>query len=80
MTDAMRDAIHGMAEAFGAASAVRSPAKPTTPEPTSPAPTMDEVIAWESEGYSEATDGCHIEPDGICEHGHPSWMLHFGLI
>ncbi len=52
----------------------------SAPEPTSPAPTMDEVIAWESEGYCEATDGCSIEPDGTCEHGHPSWMLYFGLI
>ena len=28
----------------------------------------------------EATDGCRVEPDGICEHGQPSWLLHLGSI
>ena len=31
-------------------------------------------------GLAEATDGCVIEPDGVCEHGHPSWLLELGLI
>ena len=28
----------------------------------------------------EAIDGCHVDPDGCCEHGCPSWLLAFGLI
>ncbi|MDP6415956.1 MAG: hypothetical protein QGG54_13165 [Gammaproteobacteria bacterium] len=50
------------------------------PTPTVETPDLEDVIAWESEGYCEATDGCCVEPDGICEHGHPSWMIHLGLI
>jgi len=29
---------------------------------------------WDSEGYCEALDGCHVEPDGDCPHGKPSWL------
>lgn len=27
----------------------------------------------------KSLDGCSVEPDGICEHGYPSWLraLHF---
>jgi hypothetical protein len=24
---------------------------------------------------TETTDGCIAEPDGVCEHGHPSWLV-----
>jgi len=27
-----------------------------------------------------ATDGCTIEPDGVCEHGYPSWLMYLGYI
>lgn len=27
-----------------------------------------------------ATDGCPTEPDGVCQHGHPSWLLYLGII
>lgn len=27
-----------------------------------------------------ATDGCKVEPDGVCQHGHPSWALVYGVI
>ena len=27
-----------------------------------------------------ATDGCDVEPDGHCGHGHQSWLLKLGLI
>ena len=50
------------------------------PEPTQPEPTMDDLMLWMDEGVAEATDGCPIEPDGICEHGYPSWLLYAGLI
>ena len=54
---------------------------PTTyPTPTSDRPDLDDLEGWESEGGCEATDGCWVEPDGTCEHGHPSWLLRMGLI
>jgi hypothetical protein len=31
-------------------------------------------------GDALATDGCNIEPDGVCEHGAPSWLLHLEVI
>jgi len=45
------------------------------PEPTEPEPDMETLEHWTFDGVAEATDGCSIEPDGICEHGHPSWLL-----
>ncbi len=43
-------------------------------------PDMEMLRAWESEGFCEATDGCVVEPDGTCPHGHRSWLLELGLI
>ena len=51
------------------------------PEPTSEQPdlaTLEEWL-WEDAGC-EATDSCWVEADGICPHGHPSWLLRLGLI
>lgn len=31
-------------------------------------------------GGCEATDGCWVEPDGVCEHGHPSWLVWLELL
>ena len=28
----------------------------------------------------DATDGCFVEPDGVCPHGHPSILLAKGMI
>jgi len=50
------------------------------PVPTEPMPDIEQLEEWQSDGGCEATDGCWIEADGICEHGHQSWMLHLGLI
>lgn len=51
------------------------------PEPTVEQPTLDEIMEMEWErGGCEATDGCLVEPDGTCPHGHPSWMIALGLI
>lgn len=56
---------------------------PTTPYgerwPTN-APSLDELEDWASDGECEATDGCIVEPDGVCPHGKPSWLLKLGLI
>lgn len=51
------------------------------PAPTTRLPDFEDVRDMMSgEGDTEATDGCYVEPDGICEHGHRSWLLHLGLI
>ena len=51
------------------------------PKPTVPEPDEDTLIAWLSdEEEPEATDGCAVEPDGICPDGHPSWLRVLGLI
>ena len=31
-------------------------------------------------GIARATDGCKVEPDGVCPHGHVSWLLWLGYI
>ncbi len=50
------------------------------PEPEEPVPTMDEIGEMVMDSVVPATDGCNVEPDGICEHGHPSWLLRLGYI
>lgn len=46
------------------------------PEP----PDLETLMEWEAEGGCEATDGCWVEADGTCPHGHRSWLLELGLI
>ena len=48
------------------------------PEP----PNIETLMQWESEGGCEAAcpHHCWIEPDGVCSHGNPSWLLKLGLI
>ncbi|CAB1129470.1 protein of unknown function [Candidatus Hydrogenisulfobacillus filiaventi] len=51
------------------------------PEDRSQAPSMDTLLEWlEEEDGAEATDGCWVELDGVCEHGCRSWLLVMGLI
>ena len=51
------------------------------PEPTVDRPTWEDLEEWMWEdGGCEATDSCWVEPDGTCQHGHPSWFLKLGLI
>ena len=53
----------------------------TTPcQPEYDPPDLETLMAWEAEGYCETLDGCVVEPDGVCEHGCPSWLLELGLI
>lgn len=50
------------------------------PVPTVEPPTQKVIAEWMFDlGEVEATDGCVVEPDGVCRHGHPSWLLVFGL-
>lgn len=73
---------HGfLAQAAKMTPVVRNPTKrPQWPQPTVPTPDLETIEEWMWEdGGCEATDGCWLEPDGICPHGHPSWLLKLGL-
>jgi hypothetical protein len=50
------------------------------PIPTEDEPDEEQLCYWVFDSIVEATDGCTVEPDGVCEHGHPSWLLKLGLI
>ena len=50
------------------------------PTPTTSQPSTEEMMRWDFDGIAQATDGCNVEPDGVCEHGHKSWLLYKGLI
>ena len=52
----------------------------TYPTPTEDAPDLELLEEWMMEGVCEATDGCIVEPDGVCPHGHPSWLIAMGMI
>lgn len=45
-------------------------------------PSMDDLECWAFDSVCEAACECGatVEPDGYCEHGNPSWLLHYGLI
>ena len=59
----------------------RATTRTAWPAPTGSMPTLAGLAAWLEEGACYATDGiCWIEPDGVCEHGHPSWLLYLGMI
>lgn len=47
---------------------------------TTQRPSIAKMERWSDRGIAEATDGCRVEPDGLCEHGHQSWMLRLHLI
>lgn len=47
---------------------------------TSPRPDYETMCEWRDNGVCEAVDGCRVEPDGVCEHGMPSWLLALGVI
>lgn len=50
------------------------------PKPTVEEPDFEEIENMVFDSIAEATDGCQVEPDGICPHGHPSWLIRLGLI
>jgi hypothetical protein len=35
---------------------------------------------WSRDGVAKSTDGCRVEPDGVCSHGAKSWLLELGLV
>ena len=54
--------------------------KPPYLEPTDPEPDEETLKYWVFDSVCDATDGCTVEPDGWCEHGHVSWLIYLGLI
>lgn len=52
----------------------------TWPEPLEEEPEAEDIEEWMFDSICDATDGCLVEPDGVCEHGHPSWLLRLGLV
>jgi len=47
---------------------------------TGKAPSVATMMKWSDNGIAKATDGCKVEPDGTCPHGHTSWMRIVGVI
>lgn len=43
-------------------------------------PTLKTLEKWTMDGVAKATDGCRVEPDGECTHGHKSWLLVLGMV
>jgi hypothetical protein len=50
------------------------------PVPTAEGPDEDQLEAWLMDDVCDATDGCAVEIDGTCPHGHPSWLVRLGLV
>jgi hypothetical protein len=47
---------------------------------TTPAPSLARLERMMDAQTVPATDGCRVEPDGICQHGHKSWLLRLGFV
>lgn len=47
---------------------------------TTKPPSIATMERWMDTGIAKATDGCRVEPDGKCPHGHNSWLLRLGII
>ena len=43
-------------------------------------PSLKTLEKYSNDGIAKATDGCRVEPDGTCQHGHKSWLLQLGYI
>lgn len=50
------------------------------PEPAVPEPDFVTLAGFLFEEASDTTDGCLTTIDGICRHGHPSWLLRLGVV
>jgi len=44
------------------------------------APSNKTLEHYVYDGVVKSPDGCRIEPDGICQHGHASWLMIIGII
>lgn len=57
-----------------------TPPKPSYPSPTVERPSDEQLTSSFDIGVVQATDGCVVELDGTCPHGHPSWFLYLNII
>jgi len=55
-------------------------AKKNYPEPTVDEPSIEDLEYMVFDGVAKSTDGCSVEPDGVCPHGHPSWLIRLYMI
>jgi len=42
--------------------------------------TIDDIMEMEFDGAVIAADGCHVDPDGKCPHGHQSPLITLSYI
>lgn len=57
--------------------------QPVSTDPKAPTidePSENELIDMVLSGTAIATDGCSIEIDNTCPHGHTSWLAYLGII
>lgn len=52
--------------------------KPTVEKPSDEE--IEEMVMGLTLANPTATDGCEVEPDGVCPHGHASWPRYLGII
>ena len=63
-----------------------APAARPAPAPTAARPEAEKLALWARQvkagerTFSLATDGCRVTWDRRCKHGHPSWLVHLGLL
>lgn len=50
------------------------------PVPTDDMPDDEDISEMMMDGECWATDGCTVEPDGVCPDGHPSWLIALGIM
>lgn len=43
-------------------------------------PSLKTMERWVLNGIAKATDGCNVEPDGVCPHSCHSWLIELGFI
>ena len=60
--------------------AERLRAKGATVQIINSPPSIKTMMKWSDDGVAKATDGCRVEPDGTCPHGHQSWLIVLGYI
>jgi hypothetical protein len=63
-----------------------APAARPAPPPSVARPEAGKLALWARQvkagerTFSLATDGCRVTWDRRCKHGHPSWLVHLGLL
>lgn len=81
LANALRTAAANQAADTHVSQSLASMPPTAWPAPTVAEPDLETLEEWmNEESGCAATGGCWTEPDGICVHGHPSWLLALGYI